>query len=107
MSTSECTFGAVDIYNSADSDYTDNRLPVHVRFHLDDFAANVLIPDFDNIISFIRSREIAVSIVLQSLSQLQKMYGNAWAKTILNNCDNCLYLGGTGCGNSRIYQPES
>ena len=83
-----------ELCDSADSDYTDNRLPVPVRFYLDDFAANVLIPDFDNIISVIRSREIAVSIVLQSLSQLQKMYGNAGAKTILNNCDNCLYLGG-------------
>lgn len=71
-----------------------NRLKVPVRFILDDFAANVCIPDFDKIISVIRSREIYVSVILQSISQLEAMYGHANALTILNNCDNCLYLGG-------------
>lgn len=71
-----------------------NRLKVPVRFILDDFAANVCIPDFDKIISVIRSREIYVSVILQSISQLEAMYDHAKALTILNNCDNCLYLGG-------------
>lgn len=70
----------------------EEELPV--RIILDDFAANVVIPDFDRIISVIRSRDIYVSIILQSLSQLEAMYGHARALTILNNCDNCLYLGG-------------
>lgn len=83
-----------ELCNSADRDFTDGRLKIPVRFYLDDFAANVFIPDFDKTISVIRSREIAVSIILQSLSQLENMYGEAGAKTILNNCDNCLYLGG-------------
>lgn len=83
-----------ELCDSADRDYPDKRLQVPVRFFLDDFAANVFIPDFDKITSVIRSREIAVSIILQSLSQLENMYGSAGAKTILNNCDNCLYLGG-------------
>jgi len=79
---------------SADQDYPDHRLPVPVRFILDDFATNTRIPDFDNIISVIRSREIYVSIIVQSLSQLDALYGPERAKTIINNCDNCLYLGG-------------
>lgn len=79
---------------SADHDYSDHRLPVPVRFILDDFATNTCIPDFENIISVIRSREIYVSIVIQSLSQLNTLYGTEKAKTIINNCDNCLYLGG-------------
>lgn len=79
---------------SADKDYPDHRLPVPVRFILDDFAANVYIPDFDKIISVIRSREIYVSVILQSISQLEGLYGHAQAMTIINNCDNCLYLGG-------------
>lgn len=83
-----------ELCNSADRDYPDGRLKIPVRFFLDDFAANVFIPDFDKTISVIRSREIAVSIILQSLSQLEDMYGEPGAKTILNNCDNCLYLGG-------------
>lgn len=80
--------------NSADFDYEDCRLPVPVRFILDDFATNAYIPDFDKIISVIRSREIYVSIILQSITQLDALYGTSNAKTIINNCDNCLYLGG-------------
>lgn len=80
--------------NSADFDYDDCRLPVPVRIILDDFATNAFIPDFDNIISVIRSREIYVSIILQSITQLDALYGSSKAKTIINNCDNCLYLGG-------------
>lgn len=80
--------------NSADFDYPNSRLPVPVRFILDDFATNAYIPDFDNIISVIRSREIYVSIILQSITQLNSLYGSDKAKTIINNCDNCLYLGG-------------
>ena len=70
-----------------------HRLKVPVRFYLDDFASNVVIPDFDRIISVIRSREISVSVIIQSLSQLESLYGQAKAMTILNNCDNMLCLG--------------
>lgn len=79
---------------SADRDYGDSRLAVPVRLLLDDFAAGIHIPDFDKIISVIRSREISVSIILQGISQLESMYGHERAMTIINNCDNCLYLGG-------------
>ena len=79
---------------SADNDYSDHRLPVPVRLILDDFAANAEIPDFDKTVSTIRSREIYVSIILQSLSQLNAIYGDSRAETIVNNCDSCLYLGG-------------
>ena len=70
-----------------------HRLRVPVRFYLDDFASNVVIPDFDRIISVIRSREISVSVIIQSLSQLESLYGSPKAMTILNNCDNMLCLG--------------
>lgn len=79
---------------SADKDYPAHRLPMPVRFILDDFAANAVIPDFDKIISVIRSREIYVSIVLQSLPQLTALYGPYRSSTIIDNCDNWLYLGG-------------
>ena len=72
------------------------RLPVPVRLYLDDFAAaaDCCIPDFDKITSVIRSREISVSVILQSLSQLEAAYSHAKALTILNNADHLLYLGG-------------
>ncbi|MCM1164633.1 MAG: type IV secretory system conjugative DNA transfer family protein [Lachnospiraceae bacterium] len=73
----------------------ESRLPIPVRFLLDDFSTNTVIPDFDNIISVIRSRGISVSLIVQSLSQLRSLYGKDKANTIINNCDHCLYLGGT------------
>lgn len=73
----------------------DSRLPIPVRFLLDDFSTNTVIPDFDKLISVIGLREISVSLIVQSLSQLYGLYNPEKAKTIINNCDHCLYLGGT------------
>lgn len=72
----------------------ENHLQIPVRLILDDFAAGTTIADFDKIISVIRSRDIYVSIILQSLSQLEALYSAPCAKTIINNCDHWLYLGG-------------
>lgn len=91
-----------ELCKSADTDYPNHRLPIPVRFILDDFAANVYIPNFDKIISVIRSREISVSIILQSISQLRGLYGEANAMTIINNCDNWLYLGGQDIDTANI-----
>lgn len=71
----------------------DGKLRVPVRIVMDDFATNAVIPHFDNIISVIRSREISVSLIIQSLSQLETMYGPSRATTIINNCDHILFLG--------------
>lgn len=60
---------------------------------MDDFASSAVIPDFDKVISVIRSRDIAVSLIIQSLSQLESMYTPAVSRTIINNCDHILYLG--------------
>lgn len=79
--------------NIADNN-PNNRLDIPVRFIFDDFATNTVLPDFDNIISVIRSRDIYVSIILQSITQLDSLYGESRAMTIINNCDNYLYLGG-------------
>ena len=78
---------------SADTEYLNHCLDVPVRLYLDDFATNVYIPDFDKISSNIRSREIYCSVILQSLSQLEALYGSAKADTIIGNCDQQLVLG--------------
>lgn len=72
----------------------DGRLQVPVRVIMDDFASGVVIEDFDKIISVIRSRDISVSLIIQSLSQLDSLYGVGKARTIINNCDHLLYMGG-------------
>ncbi len=71
-----------------------SRLDVPIRIILDDFASNTVIPDFDKIISVVRSRGISVSLILQSIKQLDSMYGESKAMTILDNCDTQIYLGG-------------
>lgn len=80
---------------------SDNRLKVPVRLYLDDFA-NLLVPDMDKIISVIRSREISVSIAIQSITQLEGLYGHAKAMTIIDNCDHLLYLGGQSVETARF-----
>lgn len=69
----------------------DSRLKVPVHFYMDDFATNTRIPDFDNLISVIRSREISVSIIVQNLEQLVKCYPSG-STTIIANCDHMLVL---------------
>jgi type IV secretion system protein VirD4 len=58
----------------ADSDRYKGRLPVHVRFILDEFANIGSIPKFEKLIATIRSREISASIILQAQSQLKAIY---------------------------------
>ena len=74
-------------------DVYGGRLPVHVRCILDEFANIGQIPQFDKLISTIRSREISASIILQSQSQLKAIYRDN-ADTIVGNCDTMLFLGG-------------
>ena len=72
----------------------DSKLPIPVRIFMDDFSSGTKIDHFDKLISVIRSYDISTSIILQSMTQLYSMYGEAESKTIANNCDHILYLGG-------------
>ena len=89
------------------NDRPDGRLQVPVHIMLDDFAANVYIPDFDKIISVIRSRDISTSVILQSLSQLEGMYNKGQASTIINNCDTMLYMGGQDVDTAKFFADKA
>ena len=80
------------ICNSEQSN-SGQRLPVHLRMLLDEFANIGQIPEFETKVATIRKYEISVSIILQSLTQLQKMYKDNWAE-LVGNCDTTIYLGG-------------
>ena len=80
--------------DKADNEY-NGKLPIHVRFLLDEFANIGQIPRFDKLIATIRSREMSASIILQSQSQLKAIYKDA-AEIILDNADSTLFLGGRG-----------
>ena len=64
----------------------------HVTCLLDEFA-NQKIPNFQHLISVIRSREISAHIVVQTQSQLKSLYKDN-AETIIGNCSCVLFLGG-------------
>ena len=69
------------------------RLKIHVRCILDEFANVGKIPNFEQLIATIRSREISACVILQSQSQLKGLYKDH-APTIVGNMDTTLFLGG-------------
>ncbi len=77
----------------ADDHCKNGRLPVDVRFILDDFATNCVVTDFPQMISSIRSRGISTMLMLQAEGQLNVCYPNE-KDTIIGNCDTYVYLGG-------------
>ena len=79
--------------DKADDEY-NGKLPVHVRFLLDEFANIGQIPKLEKLIATIRSREISACLVLQAQSQLKAVYKDN-ADTIIGNCDSRLFLGGS------------
>jgi type IV secretion system protein VirD4 len=75
-------------------DLPGGRLPRPLHCYLDEFANIGRIPNFERLISTIRSRDVSVSIILQTIGQLKSMYKDDW-ETIMGNCDNILFLGGS------------
>ena len=69
-------------------------LPIPVHVLCDDFATGSRILNFPEYISIFREKKISVTLLLQSESQLESMYGPDQATTIINNCDTYLYMGG-------------
>lgn len=84
------------LYNQADFAH-GGRLPVHVHFVMDEFANVALPDDFDKLLATMRSREISVSIIIQNLAQLKKLFEKEW-ESLVGNCDEFLYLGGNEQG---------
>lgn len=70
------------------------KLDSQVMFILDEFANLGKLPEFQRMIAVFRSRNIALAPILQSLSQLESIYGKEDAQTIISNCDSWLILGG-------------
>ena len=79
-------------------EYAENRpdgvLPIPVHMLCDDFAIGSRVLNFPEYISIFREKGISVTLLLQSESQLEQMYGTDNATTIINNCDSYIYLGG-------------
>lgn len=70
------------------------RLPRHVQFVFDEFATIGTIPSIEDTIAVVRSRNIGIDVIIQSIAQLEKNYEKAVAQVILDNCDTLVFLGG-------------
>ncbi len=83
------------LYFVAETDPRCNkkRLPMHVKFLLDEFANIGTIPEFTKKLATMRKYEISCSVILQNLAQIKTMYKDDW-ESIVGNCDAMVFLGG-------------
>jgi type IV secretion system protein VirD4 len=80
-----------ELYDLADRNF--NKLPVPVRFILDEFNNIGKIPRFEERLSTSRSYRIEVSMIIQSIGQLRDRFGKEKADEIIDNCDTRIFLG--------------
>ena len=69
------------------------RLPVKVRFFLDDFK-NIQVPHFDDYLATARSRNLSLCMMVQDESQLRAKFGEN-AGSVIGNCGAYLMTGTT------------
>ena len=86
QSANTLTEKADDVYHG--------RLPIHVRFLLDEVANIGQIPNLEKLVATVRSREISMCLILQTNSQLKALYKDH-AETIIGNMDTRIFLGGS------------
>lgn len=72
----------------------NGKLPIPVSVLCDDFATGSRIQNFPEYISVLREKDISVTLLVQSESQLESMYGTDDAVTIINNCGSYVFMGG-------------
>lgn len=71
----------------------DSHCKIPIMCLLDEIANIGRIPDLEIKIATLRSRHINLVPIVQSLSQLDSVYGKEKAAIIKSNCDTFLYLG--------------
>ena len=78
----------------ADTKTTTGRCLVPVNLILDEFPNIGEIPDFPKKIATVRSRDISICVLFQSIPDLMQRYPEPGHFRILNNCDYIVFLGG-------------
>ena len=63
-----------------------------VQIILEDYSSNIVIGGFQRYISTCRARNIGMTVVIQSLSQISSIHSDD-AKTICNNCGHIVFFG--------------
>lgn len=70
-------------------------LPRQLQVVFDEFANIGVLPNFPRTIAVTRSRNIAITICVQSMSQATKNYSEEDAITIQNNCSTLAFMAGS------------
>lgn len=78
-------------------------LPRGIACYMDEFANIGYIPNYDEFITTTRSLRVALLMVIQSFSQLDKVYGDDVAETIRENANTNLLFPGAGLRECRYY----
>lgn len=85
-----------------DKELGSDSLPIY--FLLDEFG-HATVPDFPAIVTTTRQRKVGISIVLQSISQLEERYGKAGAQTILSGgIGSRLFFSGMDIGTAEMLE---
>ena len=99
------THKADDILQGKVPGYSRKNLR-HIQFIFDEFAQIGRIPNFTQVLSSIRSREMSIKIIIQAVNQLESLYKSDW-KTIFNNCATHLFLGTNDKDTMEYYSTRS
>lgn len=81
--------------NRANFKYVDKgrKLPFHVRCIMDEFCNISQIPNFESIIAVVRSMNISLNVIVQTLSLFKSKYEKTW-EGIIGCCSTLLFIGG-------------
>ena len=69
------------------------QLPIHVRLWADEFYAGPKPNNTEVLMGIIRSRNMSIVPVLQSISQIKAIFPNEKWEIFLDNCATVVYLG--------------
>ena len=75
------------------ADVCGGKLPKIVMFYLDEIGTIPKISSMEMLLSAGRSRQLFVVLIIQSLAQLRKNYGDLGAEIIIDNTQNAIFSG--------------
>lgn len=81
------------LIHAADFECERRSLPIRVEAWMDEFANGVRPERFENLITTLRSRNIAALIFLQSISQIKTLYKNDSWDILMDACSTFVFLG--------------
>jgi hypothetical protein len=83
-------------------------LPVHINYYYDEFALFGFLPNLNDDLATLRSRNISLHMALQNRSQAINIYGeHGWAATVDNNIGTTVILPGSFTQNDAKYWSET